>query len=216
MTPRDVANRTGVTERTCWRIKARAEARSGDLSTKSGSGGKPQIDHRRLRDILWKRVQRNPERSIRDLARSMPEDLKVSEWTVQRELDKMGLKSYRGLVKHDIMPGQEARRLKRAQRLLQWRQDNQGKVILFTDEKWFYVQKAYHQQNTHFLLPARLRIWNPDNMKRIIRVRKSPAKVMVFGLMASDGKVMDPVFVPAEETINTQCYLTWIMPRVRE
>lgn len=210
MKPRDISKQTGVSERTVWSIKARAKARSGNLSTAPKCGRPPAINHRRLRDILRKRVNRNPERSIRELAKSMP--FPVSEWTVRQELGKMGLRSYRGIIKHDIMPGQETRRAQRARGLLEWRQQNPDKVILWSDEKWFFTTKPFNRQNTRFLL----RIRDPDNKKRIIRVRKSPTKVMVFGLMASDGKVMPPIFIPAKESINTECYLTRIMPAVRD
>lgn len=128
-----ISAKTGVHKRTVERIRTRSQAQSDDLSTKPGSGRKGFINHRHLQDILCKRIRRHPVRSIQGLV----SDLGVSQTLIRTKLKAMGLKSNRGLVKHDIMPGQENRRLERAQRLLLWRKKpkNSQKIILWSDEK---------------------------------------------------------------------------------
>ena len=50
----------------------------------------------------------------------------------------------------------------------------------WTDEKGFFVKKAFNCCNTRFILKVRY----PESKKWIIWVQKNPAKIMVFGLIS--------------------------------
>ncbi len=68
--------------------------------------------------------------------------------------------------------------------------------MLFMDEKFFMVDRKVNRCNNRFLLPAR------DMDVQAIPATKHPSGVMVFGLVASDGKVMPLIFIDAGLKIN--------------
>ncbi len=137
MTNREIARLMGCSERSVRAVKVRYRTRQGNISRKKGQGRKASKVTKANIDIVKKRVARNPKRSMRAMAKS----LEMSPRSMGRLVKKAGLKSMGILVVHDIMPGQEARRLERARALLQWRakRKNRSKTIIWSDEKLFYV-----------------------------------------------------------------------------
>ena len=77
-------------------------------------------------------------------------------------------------------------------------------VIFFTDEKLFTVDSCPNRRNDRYISADKDS--EPEHVRFSSRT-KHPAKVMVFGLVASDGKKMDPVFVGAGIKINTDVYI---------
>lgn len=59
----------------------------------------------------------------------------------------------------------------------------------------------------------------PDEHKNVF-LTKHPASVMVFGLVASDGKKMDPVFIPEGDKVDTEVYIgilsKHVLPWIKE
>ncbi len=204
----------GCHKSTIFRIKKRAKERNEDLSTKKGSGRKISVVNKRLVDIVRKKINRDPTKSGRALARESGLCLR----SMQKAILAAGFKSMSLLVMHDIMPGQKERRLERAIKLLEWRADanNFNKIIIWTDEKLFLVQQHLNKRNNRIFLP----LVAADHTLRIVRKRKNPSKVMVFAAVASDGEVMDPIFFPANTTVNSlnyqQVVLTKLVLWIRE
>ncbi len=83
---------------------------------------------------------------------------------------------------------------------------------LWSDEKLFLVQQHLNKKNDRVLLP----VLAPDHSLRIIRKRKNPAKVMVFGCVASDGRVMPPIIFPPSMTVNSINYQQVVLSKVKE
>jgi len=85
-----------------------------------------------------------------------------------------------------------------------WIRHHPGDVTVFSDEKLFYVDAAFNRRNDRFLSSGRLEEV-PNEVKHVQRT-KHPAKVMVLGLICSDGKVCPPIFIEAGIKINATVY----------
>ena len=207
----EIASIVGTTIRSVQRLIKRSKERRGNLKTKAGAGRKATCLTAKERDILKKAVKRQPKRNWTQLAKSR----KMSATSMRKLAHSAGLKSFRGLVKHKILPGQSVRRKSRSQGLLDWHEDrrNRRKVILYSDEKLFYLDKFHNRQNDRYVMPARC--MDPEiNSKRIVEKRKNCPSVHVFGLMASDGKVMPPVCFDVNESVNAKTYVEKILTSV--
>ena len=139
--PKAVATLGGTTTTTVYQVRKRAGERKGDITRARGQGRRPTQVTQAKADMVKKRVVRNPKRSIRGMAK----DLGMSAASMSRVVAKASLRSRPMVVVHDIMPGQEARRLERAKKLLAWRRKraNKKKVVVWTDEKLFYVGQRH-------------------------------------------------------------------------
>ncbi len=110
-----VVTTVGCHRSTVFHLRARVVERQGDVSTKSGRGRKVSVVTRRFVDKVRKKIKRDPTRSERSMAREND----MSLWSIQSAVSKAGFKSVSRLVVHDIMPGQQLRRLERASLLLE-------------------------------------------------------------------------------------------------
>ncbi len=202
---REIMGATGVSRRGIQRIlkKWREE---GAVETKKRSGRPVSKNTPEMRDRVRKKVMRNPKRSISQLAK----EESVSRDTMKRAVHMMGLVSKKPLVRHMIFPGQEAKRLERADFLLNWKVNNPNVVVLWSDEKWFYVETHVNMQNDRFLLP----VGAADDDLRTIKLEKNPDKVMVFALIASDGQSMPPIIFPKGVSINKTVYKEQVLSKV--
>ncbi len=106
---------------------------------------------RRNIDIVRKRAKRDPRRSMCKMAK----ELNMSPRSMRRVVKAAGLKSMPPLLQFDIMPGQEIRRLERAMWLLEWHSmdQNKNKIILWSDEKLFYVEACVNKRTDRYLVP---------------------------------------------------------------
>ena len=113
----------------------------------------------------------------------------VSEFTIRSALKKLGMQSRVRPPKQLLTGVQKERRVERGSKLLNWlkRGGNGKKVKIFTDEKNFNVDQAYNRLNDRCVVPI--------GAEAIPVMRtKHPQSVMMFGLIASDGKTMPPYF----------------------
>ncbi len=206
----EVSKVMGVTRKTVSKLRTAYHERNGDLTRKSGQGRKPSKVTQRNIDALRKRVKREPRRSMRKLAKSMH----MSYGSMHNLVSAAGLRSMRPVIRHDIMPGQEARRLERAKKLLAWKKlaRNKDRNILWSDEKLFYVETHVNKKNDCFLVPVTC----SDPSVRIIRRRKNPTSVMVFAAVSSDGQAMDPIIFPAGTNVNSKAYVELVLTKVKE
>ncbi len=115
MAPTKIAKVSGVHLSTVYRIKSRAKTRNNNMENAKGQGRKASKVIRRNAEILRKRVGRNPKRSLRAMAKEM----NMGRTSMRNLAAKIGLKSVNMLVVHDIMPGQQERRLNRSKLLLE-------------------------------------------------------------------------------------------------
>ncbi len=81
--------------------------------------------------------------------------------------------------------------------------------MLWSDKKIFVVDQRVNRKNRRPFLAKKGDI----NLQAAMRM-KHPASVMVFGLMATDGNVMPPLFVDRGVKINVKVYHETILPEV--
>ncbi len=206
--PKEISATLNMHLATVYRILKRAEERGGQLKDADRSGRPATKVTKRNIDAVRKRVQKYPTRSINAIAKTMG----LSDRTTRRLVRLAGFKSMTKLVVHELMAGQQARRLERARGLLAWRDLglNKHRDIVFTDEKNFVLQEHHNRRNNRVLVPVAAH----DPSLRIVKRRKNPSSVMVFGAMATDGSVMDPIFIPSGVTVNSMTYQSLVLPKL--
>ncbi len=209
--PKEISRVLNIALSSVYDILKRARERNEDLETKKIPGRPASKLTKANIDRVRKRVQRDPTKSLRALAR----DLNFDVMTTIRLVHRAGFKSVSKLVVHELMPGQQERRLARAQELLVWYDDDDGvnkqRVIIWTDEKNFVLQLHHNRKNDRILVP----IAAHDPNVRLVKRRKNPSSVMVFAAVGSDGSVMPPIFIPAGVTVNSASYQELVLPKLK-
>ncbi len=135
-------------------------------------------------------IQDNPNTSIRALARQF----NVSEYTMRTVVKKdLGLKSLAVVRAQQLTPAQrDGRRTKGRIILNKLKSDAAGKIIVYSDEKDFHVDKYVNRRNSRTIARSAKDV-EPSN--RFVGRSKFPAKAMLFGFVGSDGTAFPPVWV---------------------
>lgn len=209
VSPTDIARQLQIARSTIYKIKKKLEC-GETLDRKPGSGRPRSARIKGVIKRVKQRIRANPVRSIRKMA----SDLDVSV-TSMRRIVKSDLKmKSRARVKVPLLTeAQKATRLQRSKVLINdMKHAAPGRTILFSDEKIFTVDVCNNRRNDRWIGndPANV----PDAVK-YTNSTKHPASVMVFGLVASDGKKMPPVFIPSGVRINTEAYLKILSAEVK-
>ena len=191
-TAKEICSEFGVAKSTIYGLKER-----GNLLRKPGSGRKISVTTPAFESKLRTRFEQTPNKSFRAMAR----ELKVNEKAVRNVAKKYGLKSrakpqaktQANIVKEHL----KASRLERAKKIL-WMLKKKKPTILFISEKYFMVDTV---------APLNL------NNKRDVPEHdsKCPSQIMVFGLVASDGRKMPPVFLPYGLKMVAKDYITLVL-----
>ncbi len=160
-------------------------------------------------------------RRVKELAREQPvchiqqvaDACDCSLTTRRHPVKAAGLKSLATIVRPLLSNMAKDQRVKHCQKLQEWFKANnncQGakRTILYSDEKLFVVDQMINWHNRRILAPAA-----NINLQAAMKT-KHPAAVMVFNLVASDGKFMPPFFVDRGVRINAKFYLEEILPAV--
>lgn len=210
--PSDIAREMNIARCTVYSAKKIFDATGG--YSKRVAGGRPRIKRTRaLIASIRAKVRRNSERSMRQLAK----EAQVSEKTVRRVVkEDLGLVSRVKQPKQLVTAQQQEKRLERARRLEnRLKATDSGKVIIFSDEKLFSVDRRAHRRNTRFLgpaSPADARKLPPGD--RFVYKTKHPASVMMLGVVASDGKRMPAVFIPNGTSVTSAVYIDLLKTKV--
>ena len=183
-----IAEQENISTVAVWKIQKRLEA--GDYDDDDFSRKKrtnppnPKLTPEALEDIK-KSFEADCTVSIRNMAKIKG----MSEGTIRNAMKKLDLQS-RVRPPRQLLTGvQKERRVERGSRLVNWlkRGGNRKKVKIFTDEKNFNVDQAYNRRNDRCVVPK------GTEAIPVMRT-KHPQSVMMFGLVASDGKKMPPYF----------------------
>ncbi len=75
-----------------------------------------------------------------------------------------------------------------------------AKCVFFLDEKLFIGDALVNRRNSRYLTD--LPVTEVDESVRISPFSKAPAKVIVLGIVASDGKKCPIIFVPDGEKVT--------------
>ena len=132
-----------------------------------------------LRKAVKDKLRRNPERSIRKLAK----EHKVSRSTMQRlTRDDLKLYPYKFTKRQRLTDEMKASRLEKCRKMKTLARGDMLGRILFTDEKIFTAEPLRNAQNQRELLPK--------GSPRVVKVEKShfPQSVMVWAGILGLGK----------------------------
>ncbi len=192
--------------RTLKQIKARGGQTDCTFRGIKAATAVTSANIRRVKEM----VRKNPVRVLKDIENAC----KVSKASASRLVKAAGLKSLGTIPKPFLSKSAILKRLERSLKLQKWLQANvsrQGhpkRAILWSDEKLFVVDQVLNRRNRRILVPA------ADINLQAAMKSKHPASVMVFGLVASDGNVMPPVFIDAGVKITGPVYRETILQPV--
>ncbi|QQP32445.1 Uncharacterized protein FKW44_005818 [Caligus rogercresseyi] len=91
----------------------------------------------------------------------------------------------------------KATRLTNGKRLHNGLKSHGGRIIFFSDEKNWTVDRSYNVQNDRWLAEEREEV-------PAVFTTKFPASVMTLGVICSTGEVMSPFFFSPKERVNAE------------
>ena len=131
------------------------------------------------------------EISRRSGGRLLKEDLKYKSLKI-REVPSVGTSANK--------------RINNTRKLLNWMKNgnNSNKLKIFSDEKLFVIDAKFHRQNDQYLSKVPMKLVEPR--VKYNSMCKHPAKVMVLGIIVSDGKKCDPIFIDQTICMDSNMY----------
>ncbi|KAI6650840.1 Transposase [Oopsacas minuta] len=180
---------------------------TGGVMDRARTGRPVSITTVKMRKVVRSRVWRNPQRSIRKMAK----ELKISRGSLQTIVKRdLGLSSFKKRKVHFLSDKIKTKRLSRS-KVLHTRFAAQGlDRVLFSDKKLFTVEQAFNRQNDRILSKSTSTI--PDEYRYVKRVQK-PLSLMVWAGVSSVGRT-PLVFVPAGVKINAATYKELILQSI--
>lgn len=159
-----------------------------------------------VKKIVRERIRRNPQRSMRGMAK----DLLISPRTMRRVVkEDLGLKIFRPREVQLLSDVNRRRRLEKSLTLRERFSDGTHLNVVFSDEKIFTVEISYNRQNYRIIASDRNSI--PPEVGLIKRVQK-PASIMVWGGITSSGRT-PLVFIEQGAKLNSQMYVKAILEK---
>ena len=194
----------GTSRRTIFRVKKSLMER-GNVKQQPGSGKKPTVVSTKLVNKIRSRIARNPIRSMRGMAK----DMKVSEWTVRNVVkNKLRARSLARTNRFLLSDRLKALRLERSKQILAILK-KKTPIIMFSDKKYFTVDPVSNSRNDRYI--TRKRSKDVPHSIRSVQKSKHPAQIMMFGLVASNGKKMAPVFLNSGFRMGAKEYLDYVL-----
>ena len=187
--PMNIAKSFGVARSTVYNVY-KLYKDTGDYAKQSGNAGRPRsVRKEETVDKVKKIVEENPNTSVRQLAR----DLNVSKTTMGNLVrSDLGMRNRAVVPCQMLTTAQREKRLERCQRILNFLKSNGGKVIVFSDEKNFLVDKYLNRRKSRYIAKR------PEDVHESVRFiprSKHPAKVMMLGVVCSDGYLLPPIWI---------------------
>ena len=172
------------------------------LDTKSRSGRPRSV--RTMANIKKARnvINKNPKTTISKVSRTLGISRQTGQGIIKKDLSSKSLK-----IRDVPSVGKSAgRRLKRTKALKNWIKNsaNSKKVRIFSDEKLFVMDAVVNKQNDRYISDLPVSLVSPEI--KFNSVSKNPAKIMVLGIVASDGKKCPMIFIPENEKVNAVVY----------
>lgn len=206
-TPTSISKQLNCTRAKVYRVKTLFEA-FGDVKARHGGGRSRTKRTKPTIAAVQARIKRNLRRT-----RSLARDFKMDPKTMRNLLSKdLKMKNRAVVPRHFISSKQKELRVTRSRRILSWLKSNSGLVTVFSDEKLFYVDPAHNCRNDRYLASGPVEDV-PENI-RIAQKNKNPAKVMVLGVLASDGRICPPIFIDSGLKITAAVYLDLLKLKV--
>lgn len=176
----------------------------GNYDDRPRKGRKRTVNVSNNRQIIKKRIQRNPARSMRQIARETGINRESIRLMAKKDL---GLKPYKRVKCQLLTDNNKRIRLERCRGLKLRAEPNSWQNILFTDEKIFTVEQYHNHQND--------RVWasSAPGPSAIIEHRQAPQSVMVWAGICSSGKT-PLIFVDRGVKMNQEIYRRDILEKV--
>lgn len=154
-----------------------------------------------------KRITRNPNQSLRKMAKSLNINRESIRLIVK---DKLGRYPYKLSKAHMLTEDMKENRLQKARKMKRYAAAGREKSILFTDEKIFTVQRFHNQQNERQWL-----FKSPTSRKNgsVVLRRHFPKSVMVWAGICATGKT-PLVFIDPGTKVNAKMYQDKILREV--
>lgn len=177
-----------LTENFVYRTITRYKA-TGSVKKRYGGGRKATVVVRENIEKVRKRIQRNPARSARQIAR----DTNISEKSVRRILkNKLKVKPFKKFTAQDLSKKQKDERLKRCKQILALRRSQNLPNLVFSDEKTFCVEQFLNRQNDRVWLSGSRK----DNQEKLRVTRKQgAAQIMVWAAVSENART-PLIFMP--------------------
>ncbi|XP_062541178.1 uncharacterized protein LOC134209203 [Armigeres subalbatus] len=212
MSQKDISIAVGVSRWTVKRVLDREK--KGQLSAKVSKGRPRSARVPRVIAAIKRKIRTNPVRSMRKMAKEHG----ISDFTVRKIVkEDCGAKSRARKKTHMITNRIRELRVERCQKILNFLK-RKNPVILFTDESMFTVDPVSNSRTDRYI--SSLPVKDVADEYKNVYLTKHPASVIVFGLVASDGKKMDPVFIPEGDKVNTEVYIgilsKYVLPWIKK
>ena len=123
----------------------------------------------------------------------------------------MGYRSYIRRQKPLLTASMKLARVERCRKMLNNLKGHGKRIIFFSDEKNFTVDPVHNRQNDRYLGPIG-DVDNIDTNIKTITKTKFPKKAMFFGVVASTGEVMSPVWI--DGNLNADSYVKLLKKNV--
>ena len=173
----------------CKQIKRYKEL--GSLMDRPRSGRPVTACTSSNRNKIKKRIQRNPERSMR----AMGKGLKISETSVQRIVKtQLGYRSYKFSKAQVLTEKMKENRLQKAKKMLRQSAAGRHRSILFTDKKIFTVEVCYNHQKGSDTVAKRI-----VNVSRCFDHYSKPFPISCYGLGWGHSQWEDTIGVRCQE-----------------
>ena len=159
---------------------------SQEFSDKPRSGRPRSARSRKNIKAIKERIQRDPRRSMRKMAR----DLKIDERSVRNIVKKdLKLKPIKFQSAHVLTDAMKKQRLEKCRSLLKRLRGGVHLNVLWSDEAPFSIEQEFNKQNDRILSPN---VATANQQSRIVQKSSHPKSLMVWGGITADGKT--PLF----------------------
>ena len=112
----------------------------------------------------------------------------VDRSTVSRAIkNNIKLKAYKLYKRHTLTKKMKAKRVKNGTKLLNNLKSKGGRLVFFSDEKNWTVDRSYNVQNDRYLASDRSTVPH-------VFTTKFPTSIITLGVICSNGAVMPPTF----------------------
>ena len=172
---------------------------TGSVARRPGNGPKKTVTTPEMVRKVKARIERNPRRSGRKMAR----ELNISQERMQHILkNELKVKPYKFVKGQDLTPAKKKVRLERAKELLRLAESGSLPNLVFSDEAPFPIEQYVNPQNDRIYLPER----SAENLDlRLVEETQAPAMVMVWAAITADGR-SPLVFIDRGVKKNAQYY----------
>lgn len=159
---------------------------------------------------LKKSIKANPGTPMTILAKKRG----VSRMTVSRAVKiDLNMTSYKLYKRQILTEKMKESRIIKGKRMLSNLKSNGGRIIFFSDEKMWTVDRKFNAQNDRWIVPEKADV--PP-----VFTTKHPANIMTLGVIGSNGAIMPPHFFERRQKVNTEVYCealkTIVIPWMKE